>query len=318
MASTQFRSRSQAYVRDIGVDWMTLTTKDPQRALEWAEAFSAVAAQEQTRGHKWGDARFFGYVGQSCGHVFYGKRSDGALVRLSSAIAEECGALFSPDACHCTRIDLQVTVELATAAPYLLERMYEAATEAPKKVGRAVGYTLIKASDGSRTLYVGSRTSARYGRIYDKGMEQTLGQPGKLMRFELEVKDDLADQAVSMLYGNAEADRTILWLLQDFFEQRGIPVLWQTAQLAEGFKVPRIPIDDASSLRWIAGPVAKTVARLMHTVGPDRTVRAMFGALLDNSTDSGIIDMLALECARVYDEWAQSYSPTQEEQWPHR
>lgn len=312
MTSVQIRSRAQAYIRDIGVDWLTLTTKDSSRALEWSEAFSAVATQEQQRGHKWGDARFFGYVGQSCGHVFYGKRKDGALVRLSSALAEQVGPLFSPDACHATRIDLQVTVELATAAPYLLERLYEAAAEGPKKVGRAVGYTLIKNSDGSRTLYVGSRNSARYGRIYDKGMEQALGEPGKILRFELEVKDDMADQAVAMVYGDHEPDRVIMWLLQDFFEQRNVPVLWNTPQVAEGFKAPRITVDDASSLRWVSGPVAKTVARLMHSVGPERTARALFGQLLDNSTDSDMIDLLAQECARVYDEWAKTYSPKEE------
>jgi DNA relaxase NicK len=306
----KIRSRAQAYLKDIGVDWLTLTTKNPDRAQDWHEAFNAVATQEQQRGHRWGDARFFGYVGQACGHIFYGKRHDGALLRLSSSLAESVGALFSPDACHCTRIDLQVTCELATAQPDMLERLYDSCTSGLRKVGRPVEYSLIKNSNGARTLYVGRRSSQRYGRVYDKGMEQGQGEPGKLIRFELEVKDEMADQAVAMIYRSGEADTVILRLLQDFFEERGIPVLWNAAQMEVGFRGPRLAIDDASSLRWIGGPVAKTVARLMHSVGPERTVRAIFGLLLDNSSDSDMIDLLALECARVYDEWAQTYSPT--------
>jgi len=310
MAATQIRSRAQAYVRDIGIDWITLTFSDPHRASDWQEAFVTVAVEEQQRGHKWGDARFFGYVGQSCGHIFYGKRQDGALVRLSSALAESHGHLFSPDAVHCTRIDIQATVELATAAPHLLERLYENATMGPKNVGRPVAYGLILNSDGSRTLYVGKRTSERFGRIYDKGMEMALGEPGKLLRFEMEIKGDLADQAVAMLYGGASPDSMVLRMLQDFFEQRNVPVLWNAAQLDASFKAPRLTVDDASSIKWLSGPVARTVSRLMHTVGPERTCRALFGQLLDNSSDSDMIELLALECARVYDEWAQTYSPS--------
>lgn len=309
MIAGKIRSRAMAYLKAIGIDWLTLTTKDTVRALEWHEAFNAVAAQEQQRGYKWGDARFFGYQGQSCGHIFFGKRHDGALLRLSSALAEEVGMLFSPDAVHCTRIDLQVTVELATAQPEMLERLYDAATSGLRKVGRPVEYSLIKNSNGARTLYVGRRSSARYGRVYDKGMESGQGEPGKLIRFELEVKDDMADQAVAMIYRSGEQDTVILRLLQDFFEERGIPVLWNAAQMEVGFRAPRLTVDDSQSLRWLAGPVAKTVARLMHSVGPERTVRALFGMLLDNSSDSDMIDLLALECARVYDEWAGSYSP---------
>jgi DNA relaxase NicK len=180
----------------------------------------------------------------------------------------------------------------------------------PKNVGRPVAYGLILNSDGSRTLYVGKRTSERFGRIYDKGMEMALGEPGKLLRFEMEIKGDLADQAVAMLYGGASPDSMVLRMLQDFFEQRNVPVLWNAAQLDASFKAPRLTVDDASSIKWLSGPVARTVSRLMHTVGPERTCRAVFGQLLDNSSDSDMIELLALECARVYDEWAQTYSPS--------
>lgn len=309
MIVTQPSSRARAYLRDIGIDWITLTTKDQARYTEWKEAFRSVATEEQQKGHKWGEARFFGYQGESCGHIFLGKRNDGALLRISSSLAEERAYLFSPDGCHCTRIDIQVTCDYETPAPHLLERLYDQATGQKQGVGRPTAFTLIKNSNGARTLYVGARSSARYGRIYDKGMEQQSATPGVLIRYELEIKDDLADQAVAILFGSTTPDRAILALLGDFFSQRNIPVPWSQVVIPEGLRLPRIPVEDAGTLRWIEGPVGKAVARLMGTVGPERTTRAIFGSLLDNNSDSDMLDLIVQSVVQVYVEWQKGYSP---------
>jgi hypothetical protein len=282
----------QTKLIDIGIDWMTITTKEEYRWEEWKSAFQAVASQERARGHKWIDAKLLGYTGEQCGHAFIGKRQDGAMVRLSSAVAEESAWLFSPDACHCTRIDIQTTVELSEPRPTFLEEMYEYARKQPVENGHPPSYTLLKNSSGGGTLYVGSRSSMRYGRTYDKGIEEGGHVAGKQFRYELEIKDTLADQAVAMLAGCADVERQYLAMLGDFFSKRHIRPLWHVPASEGKLEIPRIASDDAGSLRWLGGPVGATVARLIHSVGHELVIRAIFAKSLTNLTDDDTMQRL--------------------------
>lgn len=279
---------------DAGMDWLTITTKDQARSAEWKMAFDACASKEQARGFKWSEQRLLGYVGEGCGHLFWGKRTDGAMMRLTSGAAQEFGWLFSPEACHVTRIDLQVTAELEYALPAFLPKAYEHVRARPVANGRPPVYTLLQNTLGGSTLYIGSRSSMRYGRVYDKGQEDGTAVPGKRIRWELEVKDVLADQACAMLAHSADEGRSILGLVGSFFTERGVPVLWSVPSHEERFVVPRITPDDAGSLKWLRGPVAGTVERLMHTVGARQTLAAIFSKAFGGSSDSDIIENMAM------------------------
>jgi hypothetical protein len=283
----------QSKTVDLGCDYLTLTSRDTWRFAEWKIAFVGAAAEEQARGQKWVPARLLGYEGEMCGHIFLGKREDGCMVRLTSAAAEEYGELFSPSGVHCTRIDLQVTQELEYPLPDFLAKSYDHARQA-KLVGvKPPVYTHIKNSDGGGTLYAGSRASMRFGRIYDKGVESGQMVPGKLFRWELEIKDILADQTVAMLSSGYSRERTIYAILGDFFKSRALPVVWNIPPMEEQFSVPRIPVEDSGTLRWLAGPVATAFARIATTVSVEQALRAVFSKCLTESTDSATIEAMA-------------------------
>lgn len=283
---------------DIGIDWLTLTTKDPRRYTDWLAAFEFVATQEQARGHKWAKARLLGYEGESCGHAFVGRRDDGAMCRLTSAAAEEYGMQFEPDACHCTRIDLQATARMNEPRPEMIKSLYERAKAHKGSNGRPPLVSRIETNQGGATLYIGARSSMRYGRIYDKGVEMGTEAPGVLLRWEVEIKDTFADQAVAMLCGNTEHDRLLLGILGDFFDSRGCPVPWTVPSLEERFIVPRLALDDANTLKWLAGPVATAFGRIAGTVGIEQALRAVFSKALTESSDSDIIESMALMWAQ--------------------
>ncbi len=89
----------------------------------------------------------------------------------------------------CTRIDLAIDVY---NSPDLLPTIRGMA-EHHEWYGTAHSATTIKSSDGKgTTVYVGSRTSERFVRIYDKAAQ--LGQRGDWTRIEAEVKSDSARQ----------------------------------------------------------------------------------------------------------------------------
>lgn len=282
---------------DVGVDWLTLTTKESSRGVDWHECFAACAAQEQAKGHKWQNARRMMYGGESCGGLFWGKSDQGWMTVLSSEAAQTYGALFEPDAVHCTRIDIQVTVDLTAPEPNLLETFYNNVVLHKTANGRPVKYTLIKDTEAGRCLYVGARSSMLYGRVYDKGVEEKSAPPGQRVRYELEVKGDFADQAVAMIWGSAQDTGTMLYLVRDFFEKRRIPALFQSPSLNEKFVSAPRSQDDIQSMKWLSGPVASVVARLTHTCGIAPVFSALFAKAQGMVLAEELQGVLSLLCA---------------------
>jgi len=62
---------------------------------------------------------------------------------------------------------------------------------------RAAGAKIKASLINGETLYIGSRKSGRFWRIYNKALEQ--GIPGPLFRIEIELKGDRARQAKMLL-----------------------------------------------------------------------------------------------------------------------
>src|SRR5258705_6239234 len=72
-----------------GVDWLTVTRADRfriEKAQELAFALTAVELSMGMYGKPWHQS---GYDGFACGHVQYGERTDGCIVRLGSIRSEE-------------------------------------------------------------------------------------------------------------------------------------------------------------------------------------------------------------------------------------
>lgn len=283
----------QSKTIDIGVDYLTLTSKETSRWIDWKQAFAIAASEEKARGHKWVESRLMGYAGEMCGHVFIGRRDDGFLARLTSYAAQDYGMSFEPDACHATRIDLQVTQELAFPRPKFLREAYEYAKALPAKGRTPIGYTCIENSNGGGTLYAGARSSARYGRIYDKGVESLRQAPGTSFRWELELKDTLADQAVNILCGGGQPERAIYSLVGEFFAARDLPVIWSVPKIEERLSIPRIAVDEIGTLRWLEGPVATAFARIADQLGMEFALRAVMRSCCNETTDGAIISTMA-------------------------
>jgi len=75
----------------------------------------------------------------------------------------------------------------------------------PEKIGRPLNFQLVTSSDESWTRYIGSRTSDKFIRIYDKAKEQ--GTPLlDIVRFELELKGKTAHR-VGKLLGTIDATK---------------------------------------------------------------------------------------------------------------
>jgi len=74
--------------------------------------------------------------------------------------------------------------------------------------GTAQKCATINSSDGGQTLYIGSRQSERFVRVYDKAVES--GQPGDWKRLEMETKGEVARLIADAIVSGGFSLNTIL------------------------------------------------------------------------------------------------------------
>jgi hypothetical protein len=175
----------------ITIDYMALTA-----AGEELDRVPAPSEWEKSERAIWqaGPALYEGWSYQypdGALHRLWSKEQ-GTLIRISGALCERLLPMINLDAFRLTRLDLCVSVASEIDLDYWYHRQ------------RAAG-TKIKASlINGETLYVGSRKSDRFWRVYDKALEQAV--PGPLYRIELELKGDRARQAKRLLVREKRAE----------------------------------------------------------------------------------------------------------------
>jgi len=123
-------------------------------------------------------------------------------------------------------------------------------------VTRAQKYALMVGNTG-KTVYVGSRASERFLRVYDKAAQT--GTAGNWTRIELECKGDRAKWIAA--YVLDEGERAIGALIADFVDCPG--VAWYTDALHReivDIGVPQ-PKKMTDTRGWLLSVVAKTLAK---------------------------------------------------------
>jgi DNA relaxase NicK len=165
------------------------------RLLDWLNLFSGSFSLDKARyGYVMGlKARdsvtvYLSEPGSAQGvHVVYPGSS------LTPVRAIEALKHMSRNQGKCTRIDLSVDIKDSTLTPDIMRQEYEA--------GRVDGYkrtwALLTGTNGA-TLYVGSRSSDKYLRCYDKAAQ--MGEAGAWMRVELECKGDAAKAGAWLMH----------------------------------------------------------------------------------------------------------------------
>jgi hypothetical protein len=172
------------------VDWLTLTTYSDRAALEADSLVNFLVGDVET----W-ERTIDGYEGrEGDGFVLLEGEQNGKrhfMVRLWGDLSDTF--MFHPlrPEMDCTKIDLQLTLAWphGNAFQWFYDAIPVMAAHEKGKAQRARGISPIPKPDGWCTIYVGSKKSKRFYRIYMKGEEGDL-----YIRFEVVYKDkkDLA------------------------------------------------------------------------------------------------------------------------------
>lgn len=252
------------------VDYLTVTTKtDVQSANLIYQLYELLGrgALYEADVRKWA---FMGYRGQSLDGVRYGIRGSEALVMLSGARASEFWPSIAPLRHNCTRIDLAVTATLAEADDQVTARAYEQAQDNASITG-----TLISNTRGGTTMYLGSRHSRFFGRLYDKGAEMGL-EAGMYWRWEIEVKKPASDAVVAQLLKCSDPKAWIGDYVYRWYAARGIPPMWDDTDAESAIEIEAAVSSVDKSLKWLSSQVKPTIGRLI-VAGHELEVREALG-----------------------------------------
>lgn len=257
------------------VDWLTVTCKDPDLQRRIHDEVIRLSTILKDQGNVIKPWAFKGYKGFAARGLRWGVRDDSSIAMLSGEAASLNWPVMIAWATNITRLDVAVTLTLAEPLEHVASGAYGTLTqglgeEAPRGSRK---FSLVVNSSGGETLYVGSRASDQFGRLYDKGREASddLAIPtGKIWRYEVEFKADRASRIGAQMLASARREENtatddIAETVYKWFLSRGISPIWIADKGRAYSTETYAKITDAGvTLQWLATGVAPSVRRLME------------------------------------------------------
>lgn len=209
-------------------------------------------------------------------HYIY---SGSALKNLDEAFqdgGQHVLSYHSREGHKCTRIDLAIDVY---DEPKLLPRL-KAMSERHEWMGTAHSSTTIQSSDGKGlTIYVGSRTSERFVRMYDKAAQ--LGQIGDWTRIETEVKGDSARAIARAILGAGDSGlslvaQSVISRVCEFPCEA-----WYSVFDGEKMEIGTPKVEEKQTEAWILGQVATAIAKFERANPEKKILERLWNAIED-------------------------------------
>lgn len=260
---------------DAGVDWLTCTQIRAGGTAALQEEVRRVVFREVEAGNDRRTWKGQGYYGERAGGASWGVREDTYLAVLTSDCARDNWQSVSRWATNCSRIDLQVTLLLGKPDIFLFDQLEAHFLALPARRGRVPDICRVRDNKGGNTIYIGSRTSDKYLRIYDKGVEGKTNVPGELIRFEVEYKRGLAKQCLTWLSAEQSptlsiAQKTVAAFKPLLVEFGGSPLT-----IVEVARAERIP-DNKRRLAYLSKCVRPLIDRLRESGLGDEAMKILF------------------------------------------
>lgn len=268
------------------VDWITATLKSRGKRdfiSEWANEHLDACLALGEHVSLWNS---FGYDGWSVSGMRWGRRPQDDLIQLSGSLANAHWALVVGAASNVTRIDLAVTVKFKHHLINLEKDEYETIGKLAQDLPIIRNYAIISSLLGGDTLYVGSRSSSQFGRIYDKGLESNAPEFANCHRWEVEYKKPLAQVAAQALIAGGETEPLILSVVKQWFDERLIYVPWEATERTTAIAILRKETTDDRALRWLERQVGPTVSRLVARGKSGDVLKALGIPLMSNVKES--------------------------------
>lgn len=260
-----------ATVIEAGIDYLTLHTAmwSELRPMSPGELMAAYLGYMGTSAPL-AYMSTLGYEGYGDSYFFVGEREDGWLRRIAGAASHHLFDYAFVTQDRPSRLDLQVTL-VNKLEPNEIIAMHknEAIIEnlsLPKPRQRLIQE--VSDNRGGMTVYIGSRQSDAFGRIYNKHAKTKEDRYQGAVRYEIQLQGDHARVYAEMLSRAGEGkERAIAHYVREWFLARGVVI--PMPQLRDNWK----PLDlvppkstEATTMAWLRTQVQPAVTRLLRSV----------------------------------------------------
>lgn len=270
---------------EAGVDYITMTMgSDEMYSSRWWDEAMVLLEEEQANGSCLKQAAILGYNGALVGQVFVGQRNDGIVVRASgTAAARVYSALYNPFV-RVSRLDIQATVWTSDRSFDIGPEAGRAAREWNRHPSGAIKRKVseITGNDGGYTLYVGSRSSNSFLRLYDKNAQSKDERYTNAWRYEVQVQGTSASPlAEALTTSKGPLAATIAATVYKYCMERGVTPIYSSSSSPIAVLSQQVEQSDvARMLQWLTKQVLPTVDRLKR-MGYTADVAELFGLTLD-------------------------------------
>jgi hypothetical protein len=247
------------------IDYATITAKEGKRADILEARGRYWAATEATNGYTVTPWAWKGYLGETTNGVTWGRRTDDVIIRLSGKAAERYAPTAITYCDNVSRLDVQVTLQDQGMTVNWAERVYDIANTDSRVVGKQTKTSLIANKPSGATCYIGSRSSERYYRCYDKHAESDGTYPPGTWRYEVEYKAARALAVARRLQDQGFTPRSSAEVVQQAFANYGFNVpalLPETSWRDAGIKYQTT---DERRLLYLSTSIAPMIDRLRET-----------------------------------------------------
>lgn len=142
--------------------------------------------------------------------------------------------------------------------------------------GTAQKASVVRSSDGGTTVYIGSRSSERFVRVYDKGVES--GEGGNWARLEMETKGETAHMvAMALATGGANISNVLCSAVGKMF-QIDLPDWKDLLNSDAEYDLPKIE-KRSDTEKWIETQVATAVLSHLDKNPDSEAVKRLYAML---------------------------------------
>jgi len=269
------QKQHECSVLDVGVDWFTVTMRVGLRSRFAASKAERIMCEWEDKGGERKATNRLGFVGDRIDGLFYGQKADTLMVIASGETAAKHADFFLPMGENVTRLDLAVTLHDELAGRDWTEIALAEVMKDARVEGGSLTTHRIAGTPTGRTLYIGSRSSDRYIRIYDKTAESPEAYAPTAWRWEIEYKRPRSGVVASRLVKDGLSSRNILEHCKATFA--GLSVTLPSRTLGAGWiahRPPRLTTSE-TRLRYAQRVVAPFLRGLVEAVGEDRVSQAL-------------------------------------------
>jgi hypothetical protein len=203
-----------------------------------------------------------GYSISGVDGIQWGTGKQGWMVCLFGETARRYWLSFYAYCKNCSRLDLQATLAYRDYDAGIIPKMYE---QGQIEIGEKFHdkATLILSQNRGSTLYIGSRTSSQFGRVYDKHAQSKLNPLfDKCIRFEVEYKKPRSTQMAAELCRELPTQAGITDLVLNWFDHRGVIPPQVYASSDNELEIGRNVTTNEKRLEWLRKVVRNTYHQL--------------------------------------------------------